>query len=257
MAGFVYYLPGASLPLGSEDIANAGLAYAFAGEKAPLKITTTAGPEGQGPGIVLAAHDYVAAKAGYKDGQTWRRVPKTDAWVGMYPDDRPGPDDLAAKQQVPGHYITLGDGNDWLIPVARAVAPQDGRLVGYCALPHTIDCDDDGNWTAETVVVKYAPLWNIAERFLDSVLNSQEDGEDIFNFQGMTDAALIALATNYRLGRAEVGLLGIFDVYNTLQLLGAVIDSPTSTEWIKKKAEQGTTASSAGPADSPPDTTPQ
>ena len=54
-------------------------------------------------------------------------------------------------------------------------------------------------------------------------------------FADVNDAALLALATNYRVGKAEVVLLGLFDDRATVEILKALIDWPTISAWLKKK----------------------
>ena len=50
---------------------------------------------------------------------------------------------------------------------------------------------------------------------------------------------MVVLGSNYRLEKAEIALLGLFDDRSAEDLLLAAIDWPTMEEWTaKKKAEE-------------------
>ena len=56
-----------------------------------------------------------------------------------------------------------------------------------------------------------------------------------FDFDGLHDAALTALSTNYRIGKAEVNALGLFDDSSATAILSALVDWPTVLKWKEKK----------------------
>lgn len=244
MAGFLYFLPGETRKFTREKLDEVGLTYAF--DRNPTSNGCRGGPDGK-QGMVLASGD---TKVGYySDKQTWQRIPgnKADAWVGVYTDDQPKPDDLARSKIVAGHFVELGDGNNWLCPVARGLREEEDQLRWFNALPQGTGLDDKGNWTQTGVLIQHAKLWEIALAWWDSIQGAVE-GESAadknaaqsvtFDFAGLNDAALAALVTNYRLGKAEVVLLGLFTGECTPLVLGALIDWPTFTDWAKKNAEQ-------------------
>ena len=254
MSGFLYYLPGARLPMDTPELCQAGLAYVFGpGNAAPYKVETSAGPEGQGEGIVVADSTSVQPRhCGYKkDTQIWRHVPKQKFWVGMYSDDRPCPQDLATPQQIAGHLVRLNDGNSWMVPVARQLSPVDGELQAFCALSHNLDLDEHGRWTTTAIVEHHRALWQISERFIESVMASMDTTGDVvrFEFQDMVEAAVTALAANYRVRSLEVAMLGLLTETNILEVLSAVVDGPTARTWLKKKQESDTGSSSDGQED--------
>ncbi len=79
---FLYYLPQQTDRLTLDDLAAAGLRYAFESAAFGRRQCRT-GPAGNSPGVIAAVGD--ANQIGYfPDKQTWRKVPGTQAWVGMY-----------------------------------------------------------------------------------------------------------------------------------------------------------------------------
>jgi hypothetical protein len=158
-----------------------------------------------------------------------------------------------------GHLVTLGDGQRWRVPIARAIDAEAELLTYGNVLPRAVDVDDDGEWTPAGTVARYAPLWEIATSYWHARVHAEELDEGIkFDFAGERDAALAALAANYRIGKAEVGLLGLFNDQAILQILDALIDMPTFEAWCKKKLAAASVGSStgAGPAASLPATNP-
>ena len=163
----------------------------------------------------------------------------------------------------------LADGREWLCPIARGAIDSDGEL-GWCQnLPAAVGLDAEGEWTRQGVVAKYAPLWAVAMRWWDAFAAASPDEDDEpdaeaektqirFEFADVNDAALLALATNYRVGKAEVALLGLFDDRATVEILKALIDWPTIQGWIKKKARSipAGSSSDAGPPAEPNTTGP-
>jgi len=241
MAGLLYFLPGRDRSIKLPDVKAAGLDYAFEDRCTPAGVER--GPDGE-RGVIVADDERIEAhRIGYyPDKQTWRRIPGLDAWVGMYTDDPPEPTDLIRQRALPGHWVRLGDGHDWLIPVARAAAEQDSTLVWYQALPQATTIDEEGRWIQGGVLPAYQRLWDIAMRWWDAVVaaetieESETSAKIELDFEEINDGALLALATNYRVGKAEVALLGLFDDQCVREILAALIDMPTIQAWLKKKA---------------------
>lgn len=241
--GLLYYVPGEKRGMATkpDQLAAAGIAYAF--EKTPTATEVTTGPAGR-EGVVLVA-DATDVRAGYyPHEQEWRKVPGSDSWVGRELDKPINPVSLARKQQFTGHLVTLADGQAWIVPVARSAWERDGELVGAgCALPRVTTVDDEGNWIVGDVRQEYATLWAVAERVWDQMTSQiaalqGESDEDVtvrIDFAGLNDAALLALATNYRVGKAEVAMLELFDTDCVIQILRALVDMPTVDAFLKKK----------------------
>jgi hypothetical protein len=127
----------------------AGIGYAF--DRRVVANGVRGGPGGHDGAVCVDPQSVDAHLIGYhKDRQEWAKVPGADAWVGMYVEHRPKPADLAREQQLQGHWVTLGDGQKWLCPVAREhLFYEDGRPAQWqCALPSINTIDDEGNWTS-------------------------------------------------------------------------------------------------------------
>jgi hypothetical protein len=247
MAGCLYYLPGESSNITVATVRSLGLSYAFETDRCSAR-GVTRGPEDSGPGVVVADPLYVPDHLirFESDQQTWLKLPGCNKYVGMYTDEhRPGSTDLQRSTVLPGHLVTLGDGNDWICPIARGHADEEDALTWHNALPQARTIDPEGNWILGDVVDKYRALWDTACRFWD-VFNtalteagaekSAESKQEVsFSFADENDAALRALPANYRVGKAEVALLGLFNTQAVSGILRALIDWPTAEKWLQKK----------------------
>lgn len=271
MRGFLYYVPEVNPGVKLAELAKHRLGHAFDVHDAPTfqVAGVVRGPD-NGPGAVLAHMELdEACRVGVYPDQRWRKIPRSKAWLCFAdPDHPPGSEDLVRRRIIPGHFVQLGDGHPWMAPIARAIV-EDG---GYAnALPQAITCDDEGKWQLDGVMPRYAELWKIAERWWDAQIASEvevgDNGEQgaptlrvTFDFAGVNDAALEALAANYRIGLGEIRALGLFTGIAVREVLNALIDWPTLAELVKKNLAASpppeVSPSSAGPEASPPATVP-
>ncbi len=234
MGGYLYYVPGAS----DADPRAAGLKYAFDG-RSPTRCPVTRGPDGDA-GVVLSCDD--ALRVRYVPGeQEWGPVPGTGAWVGYWRDRLPGPQDLARTDLLDGHAITLLDGREWIVPIARKVLVEGGEIVAWpTALPCAVRLDDAGKWQIGDVVPRYRWLWEIAGRWLDARFGATETDDGIsYDFDSLFDEAALVLQANYRIGRAEASLAGLFETATAKRVLDLLIDVPTFEAVLKKKRAAG------------------
>lgn len=237
--GFLYFVPGVNSPVKLADLPEHGLVYAF--ERQCTSNGVTRGPDG-GPGMILA-DDQRVAKIGYhKADQTWRRVPQTKAWVGYSTDAPPEPGILQRVSMLLGHRVTLGDGRDWQIPVARGLTDEGDGLRWYQALPQATGVDDEtGEWVRGGLLPAHKALWDVALRYWESLAGATPDdqGSRSFDFAKANDAALAALASNYVVGKAEVIALSLFTDQTVARILQSLVDWPTLVEWTEKKTDEG------------------
>lgn len=252
MAGLLYYLPKLTRDVQWKDLPALGVGHAFDGDGfCPCEIL--AGGPDSGNGVVIADSKTVSKVGYYKDQQTWRKIPGSDAWVGMVTDSLPNPADLVRDQVLSGHLVKLADGKEWLVPIARGSQEEGDELRWTMSLPTApTTVDEDGKWVRGDVSETYRPLWEIAMRFWDAWFAAEEiEGEDkaTILFDDLNDAALLALATNYRVGKAETSLLGLFDSSCITDILLALIDWPTRLAWSKKKQDADGLSSADGEAD--------
>jgi len=268
MSGFVYFLPDRNGRPADADLVAAGLAHLV--PAGPCR-QVTAGPGGAA-GVVFAAAATDSRGVGFwPDRQTWRKVPGGPAWCGMFhhPELPPAPADLARPDALPGHTVRLADGRAWVVPLARALAEEDETLTAYQALPQTTTVDEDGRWQPGGLLPRFETLWAAALGWWGAKTAADVDtapaGEGAratLDFDGLHDAALLALATNYRLGKAEVALLGLFSQPAVVDVLDALVDWPVLVRWLKKKqtarpSTPGPSRPPAGPPASAPDTGPR
>jgi len=242
MAGFVYYLPDQET-LTLEAARTGGFAYALEGPEIHAR-GVARGPDKSGAGVIFGDPERVEqGRIGFwPDRQRWRKYPgRAGVYVGLDRERPPKPQDLARRDQLSGHLVELADGQKWLAPIARGqVADQaDDSPAWYCALPAEITVDDDGLWTAGDVLPRYAELWRRALAFWDywSAEIRGEQADTDWTEAQLSDLALLALGTNYVIGKAELRLLGLFDPAARMRVLSALVDWPTLRTWLKKKRQ--------------------
>jgi len=249
MAGFLYYLPGQTRgSLTDRNLADMGLAYALERPWTAAQVTT--GPDAAG-GLILGPNNHPDVGY-YQDRQQWQAL-LAGPWVGWLPADKPGPADLARSEQLSGQLVRLGDGQEWLVPLARGQSEQDGALVWFCALERKMELTAAGNWAPADVVERWAQLWRLAEtwqaaRWGANIDDAPEGADNVSLAVEMTNdeaaaGAVLALQANYRLGPVEAGILGLLTSRTMVAVLDALIDVATVWEYLKKKT------AASGPAD--------
>lgn len=245
MAGLLYYAPG-RVSVDREELAALWLGYAF--ERNPDCRQCQRGPD-SGRGVVFADSRFIPpSELGYHElKQRWAKTAKGDVWIGVCNDSPPTPADLARDSQIAGHLVILADDQRWLCPVARAFDTNGDSPVPYLALPQTVGVDEHGDWGTGGVVPKFRRLWETATKWFDSVRSAGlgEDSTIKFDFADIADAATLAIQTNYRVGKDEVSILGLFDNRCMTAVLQALVDWPTLEDWLKKKAVSAALAGSS------------
>ena len=249
MAGFMYYIPSVTQrEVNDAVIVDRGLGYALIAGRSVREVMK--GPDGKAGVVVAHARRVEPGKVGYfADQQAWRQIPQSECWVGMYTDDRPKPQDLLVDQPLSGHPVKLADDQSYMIPTALMYVDEHKTFVR--SLPTKTDLDAEGNWTLGNVCGAYADLEDLALEFWQAFAGGLNDDEpetgeakpNQFDFQGLSDAALKVLATNYVVGKAEVALAGLFGGSSQQDIMLALIDWPGFQAICKKKAEEETPAS--------------
>lgn len=244
---FLFYVPGgAEFP---PEIIHA------CDHKSSIKRTVVSnGPDG-GVGTIIAPPGWKpnAHRVGFfRDSQTWQLIPSTSTWIGYENESRPTPEGLARTKQTDGHLVELGDGNKWLIPVARKYYPT-----WPCALPQTMTVDEFGNWSRGNVVAKYRDLYSVAGHWIDYITPKEESptvAADVADeaeaqseqdqktqpevtYAQLADWCVIALAVNYRVTKVEASILELLNEQTMVAIMNAVVDLPTARD-LQKKREQ-------------------
>jgi hypothetical protein len=246
MSTFFYFLADRNT-LTPAEAAALGIGYAF--ERSIETAQIPGGGPGGAPGIVCAEQDAFAdGQLGYyPERQIWCEIPDSarapqagKCWVGHYKQALPTPEALARKKQLAGRLLELDDGQPWELPLARSYYErQSGKSIDVfyqVNLPQRLELAADGRWQAGSINAKYAALWELSEGWQRIRANEATDADrQRFNYQGQIDAAVLCLQANYRLGRIEASLLGLFNDDLTVEILDTLIDADTFAGLIKKK----------------------
>jgi len=154
-------------------------------------------------------------------------------YLGWRPDEPPTADELARPRPIPGRTVTLGDGGEWLTPVARSV---DGRF----GVDVTYGLDADGR-EAMTPVARHRRLWELASEAATAYL----DPDRGLGHAEALELAIEALAANYRLGRPEILALGLLASDTVLEIVRIVTGIADALDGDAKK--------NSTPGSGPPD----
>lgn len=166
--------------------------------------------------------------------QTWTECAGGAFWYGYWTERKPGPNELGRRSQVDGHLVRLSDGNDWLVPLVRAIS-------GGTKLPRVIRFTPDGR-TVLDVHSGYQAFYDMGMTVWDEFLLRERYAE---NLDSLLPVTIAALTVNYRVGKWEAGALGLIDTQNILQIAHAIIDGPAIDAYMherEKKTESGDTA---------------
>lgn len=246
MPGFYYFveLPTDQLaPQGTlaEDVlADCGLADVLADCRVVNTDVILSGCEkgpGGVPGIVITpipvGRELTETVQYRPQKQTWAEVagPKARHWIGWLTDAPPGPDDLRRKKLVPGRDVAGASERLWTIPIARSP-------VGGATLPQNIIFA--GGEPVTTVKPQFAELWEMSGRVWDLVFSpANEDAKTEMSNAELIRIVMAAIATNYRVGPAEISALESAGVAmldtDLLRHAGlALVDADAAAEFQKK-----------------------
>lgn len=205
------------------------------------------GPSGLS-GVLVAAGDVPSSALRFSpDDQQWAFAP--DAFCGPSPDlcslrrwavcyskssGSPGPSELAREKQLDSRPVTLADGHEWLVPIARQwfeAAENDPPLAWQHTLPRAMRLDSQGQWSPGDVLPKYRQLWDKAIAYETALYSAIEEfnggnANAAVNFDSASLACL-ALGFNYHLSPVEISLLGLFDTDSVQAVIDTVTDAAT------------------------------
>jgi len=245
MSAFVYYVPG--VQAASPDVLrNTGLG-ALLGPNITTRIVN-GGPNG-GTGLVICREGGSALY--HAESQTWTAA--DTHWVGYENNARPGPFDLLRDDNVGGHAVKMGDGNQWLVPILR-VAPA-GPL-----LPHAhYFCMGEGGKFQSRLRPEFMALGQKVESMWTEyatrvgMIDTEAGDMATFTLEIDDDCSLIAdaLAFNYRVGKIEISLLALLTPSSLQKALEALLDIPTLLDIVKKNAVLESPDSGSGTAATP------
>jgi hypothetical protein len=147
--------------------------------------------------------------------QLWHKAPPDPTrklaagryWFGTDCAHSPMPNDML-RAQMPSRMITLGDGNQWGIPIAKQ-------------LPHSWGVDPATGQFARTPADPYGDFCKAAEGVYGSFRSAS--GLQV-TIGDAWDYVCQALAVNYRITPEIVSFLGLINDSNFLQVIEATID---------------------------------
>ena len=192
------------------------------------------GPAGEAGKIVCHPTSDDAEICYDSDRQAWRQIPGEQGFVGWLKGMQMQPEQLARREQIAGQLVTLADGNEWIVPTARAPVEDYGTLRYQVRLPRTMQFDDDGNWIYGDVESRFDRLMTIADKW-SAVRFSDDDDEIDVTVAEATAMAVEALGYNYRVGPIEVSALRLINQQTVGKILDAVIDFDAWWLLVQKK----------------------
>ncbi len=221
-----------------------GLGYAM-GKSGPSYAAMSTGPGGK-PGVVFSFTQSNLSRAGkvkWEQHYAFPPKPSNDSeifhpgiWLGLDLGKEDKPADYERAESLDGHRVLLADGNEWLIPVARWVD-------GSSPLPRSLKPSPSGGWVEGEVIAQHRDLYEQATRIWDA-LTEADEGEKVTLDDGRGVSAL-ALAANYRIGPAEIGVLGLLTTANEFEILYSLVDWQTFLDYVKKKLQESETVTCA------------
>jgi len=257
MAGLIYYLPGMPTTATIAELRAAGLGHAIEEDVGLGRAGVMRGGPDGGAGLIVGYTDRLAGQAlgMFPDGQRWERMAwppgmnagaRGAAWVGWWPGSPPRPEELARARMLTGHWVTLADGQGYLVPTVRRAVETSAGTAYIVSLPHTIRLDAAGEWRRNGVIAVYQDLWRMTERWAESFFASIGRAAEAEAAAGAESVSVTfaeevglcaaALTVNYRLGPTELSALGLLDETAVGAVLGALIDLPRLRELQKKSA---------------------
>ncbi len=241
MAGFLYFVPDYQCPTGGPDEATLkrlGLEHLLGGRFSFNQIALGRGP-GNTSGTTLVLDDVAPGGSApvcgyYPEKQTWR--PFKWFWLGFETASPPRPADLVRQEPLPGHPVTLGDGQLWRVPAERF-------------LPNRLELDEDGH-VQRVPLPQFAALKQQTRLLWDDYLQvisaagTPADGPPAEKKAlRLTDAEQFRLAAhylgvNYRLAVPECNLLGLLSEACLVRVLEAILDVPALAKMMEAEAKK-------------------
>jgi len=234
---FLYFVPGLAAPVTSDNgfaelLDRLDLRDVLSGTVAEWRLCER-GPN-QDRGQVFVAREPGAEGSVdigyYPDRQRWIKCADGAYWLGYWLGSLPAPDALQRKCSLDTMPRELGDGNTWMIPIAR-------YWQGDVALPETFGITDDGT-PAQTVDARYGAFYEAATKHYDEVARAIEaDKAPAPNPDHVFDLLCLALGHTYRVGKIEILALGLLNTGNLADVSNAVIGLAAWNEIIEAIAK--------------------
>lgn len=241
MPGFLYFLPNQRASKVDGDLlASFGLSHICdrKDQQTHARDVVANGPGGLAGAVVGVADKWEAEEVKQSPELHWKAFPKShaanQAWLGWK--ELPKPAEIARGHQLPGEWLTLADGEKWLVPVAKKASPSG--LV--CALPCTFDLDEEtGRWLPNRVRRDYASLWEHAVACHLAIMSAATNDSQSYEIPNAELLVPEVLSANYRVSARELATLGVLDSNIIGQVVRVLLDY-SGMEALKKKPETDT-----------------
>lgn len=221
MSGFLYYIRGASNRPTAELLEQFGLGGEIVGDCVPCYKFIDGSS-----GIIFNINGRFKSQMKrigfYNEVQDWTDFPIGDKIlsIGVNLDDPVLPTDLIRKDYLNGHKVELGDGREWVIPLAR-------KFTDGCILPKEWVMLREGE-LVNTTISKYLEIQSIAEKLAVhcGVAEGVKDNDFINTDSKLFMVCVNILKVNYNLSYKEVSVLKLLNSKNTIEIPQAVVDMP-------------------------------
>ncbi len=234
---FLYAIPNCN-SVNERKLEEAGLMNIF-GDIIPnfSQRYTAQGPGGKECTLICIGSD--ATHLYFKPAeQEWERSLNEKYYTGFYKNNKPTERELQREVQLEGHEVKLGDGEKWLIPIAR-------KFPAGIALPQTLILGKNGEVISGGLLPQYAQLGQRAEKIWEEFrlgISQAEQKEEIeLTISEGMKFAIDAIAFNYRVGAEEANLLKLITSQNLQEIMEAVIDVPAVLELMKQTLKKNET----------------
>jgi len=246
---FLYYLPG--LPFGDctldrlresplsvplRDCLESSSAF---GRTLAIRAVHANGPDGMSGTLVCAGARDSQPVGMYPARQKWEQWGAV--WIGRDTEDPPQPIDLQRPQMLSGYERELG-GIVWTVPVVRRGGMRP-------ALPQSMARTPAGEFELR-LRDEWREPWEQSGKIWDQIVDPKP-----CPFAEVFDLCCSMLSLNYRVGPAELSILGTVDTTNWQTIYECVADWPTVAEMLGEpdpNAPAPVPAGEAGVANSMP-----
>jgi hypothetical protein len=146
--------------------------------------------------------------------KTWKKAGRY--WIGY--ETLPTVKDLAKKQQLKGDTIVAA-GQELTVPKAVTFDEADGDVFTRWHLSRYVSFDDDGEPTYGDVEERYAPLFDVAMKWIGTASGEAVSLGQVWKWAGQI------MSFNYRMGFHEMCLMNLLTDETAVEILEACVDS--------------------------------
>jgi len=211
MSSFVYFVPGVNN--NEVDWKSLGLSYALGNDC--VRGNNQEGMDGVGGAVLSDSSQPGHLNRIVKDKQVWKKCGKY--WIGYWKDDPPTAATLKRKTQLYGKPVRM-QGQEWEVPCAISFDETNGELLSTHHLSRYVSFDDEGEPTYGEVEEQFAPLMDIAMKWMGS---NEEGGWTLIE---LWKAAGRVMSFNYRAGFHELCLLNVLTDRTAKEIMDVCVD---------------------------------